>query len=33
MKIEKEAIGSVVSPVKEPVNENWGKVFCLMIFD
>ncbi len=26
MEIEIEVIGSVVSPVKEPVDENWGEV-------
>ncbi len=26
MKIELEVVGSVVSPVKEPVDENWGEV-------
>ncbi len=26
MKIELEVIGSVVSPVKEPVDQNWGEV-------
>ena len=27
MEIEIEVIGSVVSPVKEPVDENWGEAF------
>jgi len=26
MKIELESIGTIVSPVKEPVDENWGEV-------
>ena len=28
MKIDLEIIGTVVSPVKEPVDENWGKVIA-----
>jgi hypothetical protein len=27
MKIELEFIGAVVSPVEDPVDENWGEVF------
>ena len=33
MKIELEAIGRVVSPVKEPVDENWGKVICEIVLN
>ncbi len=27
MEIEIEVIGSVVSPAREPVDENWGEAF------
>jgi hypothetical protein len=27
MKIELESIGTIVSPVNEPVDENWGEAF------
>lgn len=33
MEIEIEAIGSVVSPVKEPVDENWGEVVSEIVLD
>ena len=31
MKIELEVVGSVVSPVKEPVDENWGEVISEIV--
>ena len=33
MKIELKAIGSVVSPVKEPVDENWGEVVSEIVLE
>ncbi|OPX36846.1 MAG: tRNA (N6-threonylcarbamoyladenosine(37)-N6)-methyltransferase TrmO [Desulfobacteraceae bacterium 4484_190.2] len=33
MEIEIEVIGSVVSPVKEPVDENWGEVVSEIVLD
>jgi len=33
MKIELESIGTIVSPVKEPVDENWGEVVSEIVLD
>ena len=33
MKIELEIIGSVVTPVKEPVDENWGEVVSEIVLE
>ena len=33
MEIEIEVIGSVVSPVKEPVDQNWGEVVSEIVLD
>ena len=33
MEIEIEVIGSVVSPVKEPVDENWGEVVSEIVLE
>jgi tRNA-Thr(GGU) m(6)t(6)A37 methyltransferase TsaA len=33
MKIELEAVGSVVSPVKEPVDQNWGEVISEIVLE
>ena len=31
MKIELESIGTIVSPVNEPVDENWGEVISEIV--
>ncbi|MFN2127320.1 MAG: tRNA (N6-threonylcarbamoyladenosine(37)-N6)-methyltransferase TrmO [Anaerolineales bacterium] len=33
MKIELEVVGSVVSPVKEPVDENWGDIISEIVLE
>ena len=33
MEIEIEVIGSVVSPVKEPIDENWGEVVSEIVLE
>ena len=33
MKIELEIIGSVVTPIKEPVDENWGEVVSEIVLE
>ncbi|UCF85840.1 MAG: hypothetical protein JSV50_09470 [Desulfobacteraceae bacterium] len=33
MSIQLEVIGTVVSPVKEPVDENWGKVISEIVLN
>ena len=33
MKIELEIIGSVVTPIKEPVDENWGEVISEIVLE
>ena len=33
MSIDLEIIGTVVSPVKEPVDENWGEVISEIVLE
>lgn len=33
MKIELELVGSVVTPIKEPVDENWGEVISEIVLE
>ena len=33
MEIELEIIGSVVTPIKEPVDENWGEVVSEIVLE
>ncbi len=33
MKLEVEIIGSIVSPVKEPVDENWGAIVSEIVLN